>query len=135
MRIIEFFKLFLELFRIISHLPLKEEAKDDGITIVESFIKDINEMWNYYRNMNYSLSQEETIEFRLKLKKQQKTVDEYIEKYLIVKQCSKCKREFPATSKYFYKDRSVKDGLRTDCIECHRLLQRKSYKEKARQPI
>ena len=133
--IMEFFKIFLELFGIVSHLPLKEEAKDEIISIVEGFINDINAMWNYYRNMNYSLAPEETTEFQFKLKGQQRRVNGYIEKCSIVKVCSKCKKEFPATSKHFYKDRSVKDGLRPDCIECHRLFQKKSYKEKARQPI
>ena len=125
----------MELCRTLSHLPLKEEAKGDIITLVEGFIKDINEAWNYYRSMNYSLSPEETSEFRFKLKEHQRKVDNYIEEYSIVKQCSKCKKEFPATSQYFYKDRSVKDGLRAECIECHRMLQRKSYREKAQHPM
>ena len=125
----------MELFGIISHLPLKEEAKNEIITIVEIFIEDINAMWNYYRYMNYSLSLEDITDFKFKLKGQQRRVNGYIEKYSIVKACSKCKKEFPATSNYFYKDRSVKDGLRPDCIECHRMFQKKSYKEKARQPI
>jgi len=125
----------LESFGIISHLPLKEEAKDEIITIVENFIENINAMWNYYRNMNCSLSPGDITDFQFKLKEQQRKVNGYIEKYSIVKVCSKCKKELPATSKYFYKDRSVKDGLRPDCIECHRMFQKKSYKEKARQPI
>ena len=92
-------------------------------------------MWNYYRNMNCSLSPGDITDFQFKLKEQQRRVNGYIEKSSIVKVCSKCKKELPATSKYFYKDRSVKDGLRPDCIECHRMFQKKSYKEKARQPI
>lgn len=38
--------------------------------------------------------------------------------------CTKCKKEFPATTEFFYSDRSKKLGLCSSCKECHR----KSYK-------
>lgn len=37
-----------------------------------------------------------------------------------MKKCYKCKKDFPATSEYFYRNASRKDGLQTDCKECKR---------------
>ena len=36
----------------------------------------------------------------------------------ITKQCSKCKREFPATSEYFQRTKRTKDGLHVWCKPC-----------------
>ncbi|MHA2182311.1 MAG: hypothetical protein ACXAAH_12910 [Promethearchaeota archaeon] len=116
-----------------SYLPIKKEAENDLITIADIIVEDINDIWNYYRINSYSLTPEETSDFHLKLKAHQRRLNEYIEKYSIIKQCSRCKREFPATSNFFYKDRRVKDGLRPDCIACHRTLQRKKYVRKVKQ--
>ena len=122
-----------DLFGSLSHLPLKKEAQSDLIEIAHAIIEKINKLWRVYRNNNYSLSPKETTEFRFELKTQQKKLSEYIEKYSIIKQCSRCNREFPATSDYFYKDRRVRDGLRPDCIHCHRTIQRNSYIKKIKQ--
>ena len=36
----------------------------------------------------------------------------------MMKICTKCKKEFPATADYFYRDRVRKDNLRPDCKKC-----------------
>ena len=122
-----------DLFGRLSHLQLKKEAQSDLIEIAHAIVERINRLWRVYRNNNYSLSSEETTEFRFELKTHQKRLNEYIEKYSIVKQCSRCNREFLATPDYFYKDRRVKDGLRPDCVQCHRSFQKKSYNKKVKQ--
>ena len=33
--------------------------------------------------------------------------------------CHKCKRKFPANSKYFYKNKLTPDGFKASCKECH----------------
>jgi len=38
----------------------------------------------------------------------------------MIKICSKCKNEYPATDKYFIKDNRRKGGLGYHCIECNR---------------
>lgn len=43
------------------------------------------------------------------------------------KRCNKCGQEFPATAKYFYRDRSKRDGLRTDCRACRHKYYRTYY--------
>lgn len=34
------------------------------------------------------------------------------------KRCSKCKKKFPATTEFFYREPRVKDGLRCECKSC-----------------
>lgn len=36
------------------------------------------------------------------------------------RKCSKCGRELPLTSEFFYKDNRNKDGLRTSCKKCYK---------------
>ena len=43
-----------------------------------------------------------------------------------MKICTKCNTPKPATTEYFHSRRDVKDGLRSDCIECKN-MQRKDY--------
>jgi 5-methylcytosine-specific restriction endonuclease McrA len=43
--------------------------------------------------------------------------------------CRKCKREFPATTEYFYKDNNVKCGLRSRCKECDIKSKRSTMKK------
>ncbi|MHA2009135.1 MAG: hypothetical protein ACXABO_15025 [Promethearchaeota archaeon] len=57
-------------------------------------------------------------------------LEKLVEKSEILKKCSKCNIELPATTSYFYKDRRAKDGLRSECIQCHRLSQKERYKRK-----
>ena len=41
--------------------------------------------------------------------------------------CTTCKKNLPATPKYFYKHKEHKDGLRNECKECFRARERKRY--------
>lgn len=50
-------------------------------------------------------------------------------KIMYYKTCTKCKKEVPATPKYFHRDNSSKSGLHSQCKEC-RNLWRKNNKEK-----
>lgn len=92
-------------------------------------MKRINEVWASYKDNKYFLTPKNSADFYLELKAYQKELDKYIEKYLITKLCSRCQGVFPATSNYFYKDRRVSDGLRPDCIQCHRTIQKENYKK------
>lgn len=45
-----------------------------------------------------------------------------------IKRCSKCKQEYPPTTKYFYRNRKHKDGLRSCCKQCDNCQERKEQK-------
>ena len=47
-----------------------------------------------------------------------------------MKKCAKCGNEYPATSEYFYKNRSSKSGLTGDCKKC-----RGKYRENNRKKL
>lgn len=48
-----------------------------------------------------------------------------------MKKCTKCLKEFPATSKYFYRHVRMRDGFQTFCKSCsNEYKNRKSRKEK-----
>jgi hypothetical protein len=40
-----------------------------------------------------------------------------------MKTCKECKIEYPSTSEYFYEQKNMKSGLRSDCIKCTRKSQ------------
>lgn len=46
-----------------------------------------------------------------------------------MKTCIKCKEEYPATTEYYYKAKTNKDGLNNQCKECKR-KQAKKYQER-----
>ncbi|KAF0195499.1 MAG: hypothetical protein FD169_1312 [Bacillota bacterium] len=43
------------------------------------------------------------------------------------KTCRVCGEQYPATEKFFYKQNNTKDGLRDDCITCHKIYKQESY--------
>lgn len=48
---------------------------------------------------------------------------------IILKQCSKCKQDFPATTEYFHTHKGRKDGLYSSCKRCKRQYHRRYDKE------
>ena len=52
---------------------------------------------------------------------------------MITKQCSKCKKKYPANLKYFASNKIAKDGLHSWCRKCKReidILGKKEYRKK-----
>ncbi|MCJ7483908.1 MAG: hypothetical protein MUO31_13195 [Thermodesulfovibrionales bacterium] len=48
------------------------------------------------------------------------------------KRCGKCKKPYPATVEYFYRDRSRIDGMTRQCKTCKREVVNKMYKEQSK---
>jgi len=57
-----------------------------------------------------------------------------IEQLGLRKTCSKCGKELPATTRFYYKDCNTKDGLRNDCRQCHKATQKELYDQKRKCP-
>ncbi len=49
---------------------------------------------------------------------------------MITKKCTKCKQEFPATTEFFHRDKSLKDGFVSSCKAC-----RRTYREQNKEKI
>lgn len=49
----------------------------------------------------------------------------------MIKVCSKCNKEYPATREYFYCDKRHKDGLRPECKECRKQVCYKYYQQRS----
>jgi len=47
-----------------------------------------------------------------------------------LKQCTKCTRNFPITSEFFYRNRTTKDGLDSWCKECKKEYDKYHYQYK-----
>ena len=47
----------------------------------------------------------------------------------MTKVCNKCGEEKPATTEYFWKAKSCKDGLRGQCKDCMKEYKKEYYKE------
>ena len=58
-------------------------------------------------------------------------MDKVKTKRKMIKICTKCGSGYPATTEYFYADRTHKDGLHSECKKCHKQVQKKRY-QKAR---
>src|SRR5260221_3684389 len=54
--------------------------------------------------------------------------------HALMKQCSKCPNSYPATSVFYSKDRSKKDGLHTICKACEK-ANNKVYAETHKEEI
>lgn len=48
---------------------------------------------------------------------------------MMIKRCTRCDREYPATTKYFYKEKRFKCGLQSWCKECVRIAAINHYRE------
>ena len=84
-------------------------------------------MLNYTSKNGYNITKGKDFLIDLKFQSHQKRLNSLIEQSGLGKVCSKCGREFPITSKYFYKDCNAKDGLRNDCKQCHKATKRQKY--------
>ncbi len=92
-------------------------------------ISDILEFLTICKKNYYTIPENERGEIQHRLYFHQKQLNELVERLSIVKECSKCKGTFPATTKYFYNDVSAKEVLRPECKECHSNSKKEFYRK------
>ena len=126
----EYIKMFECLFGRLTKITSKKGLEKELNRILDEIIRDMGVIWSYYKKNNYIISEEERKSFYWKLEKHHNNLDEIAERYGILKRCPKCYAELPATTKYFYIDRSRKGGLSAACKQCLRTMQRENYKRK-----
>jgi len=49
-----------------------------------------------------------------------------------MKTCTKCRKEYPATSDYFYRDSHTQDGLKPSCKDCNKLQKNNKRKKEGK---
>jgi hypothetical protein len=127
---VEIFKLFAEMFNKISKIPLVEEKKSGISTVLDKIFNEVSASWNFCKNNAFILHNDEKKGFQRKAQVLYKELEKLVEGAEVLKQCSKCKNEYPSTTNYFYQDKRSKDGLRPECIPCHKTAQKEYYRKK-----
>ena len=126
----EYIKMFETLLNRLTQMIIKKDLEKELNRILDEIIRDMGVIWSCYKRNNYNISDEEEKSFYWILENHNNNLDEIAEKYGILKGCPKCYAEFPATTKYFYIDRSRRGGLSVVCKQCFRAIQRNNYKRK-----
>jgi hypothetical protein len=124
------FSELLEITRKITTNTISPEIKQKLSTATDDILKDITDALIYCSENGYNLSEAKKNVILSQLKEHETTLETTIEEFALPKTCSKCGRVYAAPHKNFYKDQKAKDGLRNDCVECHKQKQRELYQQK-----
>ncbi|MFX1281602.1 MAG: hypothetical protein ACFFA3_19790 [Promethearchaeota archaeon] len=125
-----YIKLFLELLEITKKITINTvstELKQDLSRTTDVILNDTIYYLNYCIEHKYNLNEEKKNFLLSKIKAHQERLNTFIEQFAPTKICTKCGKEFLATGRYFYKDNKARDGLRNDCKQCHKKIQKELY--------
>ncbi|MFW9940128.1 MAG: hypothetical protein ACFFFT_03750 [Candidatus Thorarchaeota archaeon] len=126
---ITIFKNLLHTINLLTKNSIKPELKEKILPIINTIMSDTLEFLTVYKKNCYTIPEYERGEIQYRLHSHQKQLDELVEHLSIVKECSKCKGIFPATTRYFYTNISTKEGLRPECKKCHSNAKKEFYKK------
>ena len=130
MDLLDYIAIFKSLQHIISVLmenSINEEFRESILPVINNLVSDTLEILTLCKRNNYNISEHDRWDVQHKLHFHQKQLDELVESLSILKECSKCKREFPATTRYFYTDLRARAGLRPECKKCHSNAKKEFY--------
>ena len=130
---LEYITIFKNLLHTVSDLAknsIKVEFKESMLPIINRIVSDALDILAVSKRNYYNVSEDKRWDIQQRLRSHQKQLDELVERLSIVKECSKCKREFPATTRYYYSDISGRGGLRPECKKCHNNAKKEFYKKK-----
>ena len=124
---ITIFKNLLHTINALTKNSIEPEFKESILPIINRIVSDALEILTVCKRNYYNISEDDRWDIQQKLHSHQKQLDEVVESLSIVKECSKCKKTFPATRRYFYTDVSAKGGLRPECKKCHSNAKKEFY--------
>jgi len=132
LKYIVLFEELLEITRKITFNTVDQEIKQQLTSVTNSIIDDIIYILSYGSKSVYNTeeSQGKKLMILSKFQVHKEQLNRTIEQLGLRKTCSKCGKEYPITSHYFYKDSGAKDGLRNDCKKCHKATKREKYHQK-----
>lgn len=127
---IALFRKLLYISEILAQTPVAEDIKEPLTPIFSGIVTDITMVLGLYIKRGYSISEGEQWDFQHKAIIHQKNLDSLIERLQLLRQCSKCKEKYLATSKFFYPDKMARKGLRTECKYCYSKAKKEYYLKK-----
>ena len=133
---LEYVSLFVELLEITKKITvntIEDEQKRKLSEITDGVLNDIAYVLNYCSEQEYCMNEAKKLMILTKLGTHQKRLNTLIENLAITKICSKCRRTYLASPRFFYKDHKAKDGLRNDCKDCHKKTQKDLYRKKIKE--
>ena len=133
MEMLDYITLFRNLLRWsenIAKSPLPREARETILPNIERITDDIISLLTICKREKFTLSQKEQWNYQHIFSTHQRHLDELVEKLGIIKKCSKCSTDYPATSKNFYPDKNTRTGLRPECKLCYSKAKKIYYQKK-----
>ena len=124
---ITIFKNLLHTVNALTRNSVEPEFKESILPIINRIVRDILEILAVCKKNYYTISEHDRGNVQHKLHFHQNQLDELVENLSIVKECSKCKKKLPATTRHFYTDVSSKGGLRPECKKCHNNAKKEFY--------
>ena len=124
---ITIFKNLLHTINALAKNSIEPEFKESILPVINRIVSDTLEILTVCKRNCFAIPGRSRWDVQHKLHFHQKQLNELVEQLSIVKECSKCKRELPATTSYFYSDLSARGGLRSECKECHSSAKKKFY--------
>ena len=128
---------YITLFRNLLHWseniaknPLQAEDREITLTIIDKVVEDIINLLTICKKQKFTLSQDEQWNYQHKFSTHQQHLDELVEKLGLIKKCTKCNTDYPATSKNFYPDKNTRTGLRPECKLCYSKAKKIYYQKK-----
>jgi bacterioferritin-associated ferredoxin len=138
MEMLDYITLFRNLLRWsenIAKSPLQREARETILPHIDRIIDDVVRLLTSCKREGFILSQDEQWNYQHIFSTHQKHLDELVEELGIIKKCTKCDADYPATSNHFYPDKNTKTGLRSECKSCYRKAKKIYYREKLKLKI
>lgn len=129
---ITLFRNLLQLTESIAVSPIELEAREKLLPIFNLIVSDVINLLTTCKQVGYSIQDYERLKFRQKIFSNQKNLDELVEELHLIKECSKCKSKYPATSRFFYSDKKSRNGLRNECKDCYSKAKKEYYKSKVK---